>query len=321
MQERQVTLGETTLPARGSVLGAGDAESDRAGRRLCAARGAARSVLDDAACRRIRTPATSCRCCGRTSERRARAAHRAVGSRGDPRTDPGTVYVDDRIREYIVRLGRATRDAGGCGPARAARDDHARHFAAVLSAHPGARPGQRVHRRAHLRASRRREGRFSPMRRATGIVRSIRAQADDVQRGRHLLDDILVGPVADPMIPPHLLRELRYLEIATAEGRSATLGSVRTPAARAAPDSTSISTSPIGRATTCVGSTGTRPPVSTRRTCGRRTRSGSWTSSWRGPVAVDGDRVEPLFEEGSDRPSSPPRCSFRRPPIRSTPVS
>ena len=46
------------------------------------------------------------------------------------------------------------------------------------------------------------------------------------------------------MIPPHVLRELRYIEISTCEDDPQPRGSVRTPAARAAPDSTSISTSP-----------------------------------------------------------------------------
>ena len=45
MQERQVTIADNDLPAAGSVLGAGDAEPGRAGRRLPAARSAARSLL------------------------------------------------------------------------------------------------------------------------------------------------------------------------------------------------------------------------------------------------------------------------------------
>ncbi len=44
MQEHQVTAGGQTLPAGRAVLRAGDAEPDRAGRHLSAARGAARPL-------------------------------------------------------------------------------------------------------------------------------------------------------------------------------------------------------------------------------------------------------------------------------------
>ena len=47
MQERQVTIGDTTLPAARAVPRHGDAEPDRAGGHLPAARGAARSLHAD----------------------------------------------------------------------------------------------------------------------------------------------------------------------------------------------------------------------------------------------------------------------------------
>ena len=69
-----------------------------------------------------------------------------------------TVYVDDKILEYIVRLGRATRDPGERRPRRPARDAAARHLAALLPAPAGARPRHRVPARPHLGAARGREG-------------------------------------------------------------------------------------------------------------------------------------------------------------------
>src|SRR3954462_5651622 len=72
-----------------------------------------------------------------------------------------TVYVDDKILEYIVRLGRATRDpspagrgaarAGHGGAAGTARDAAARHLAALVSASAGAVPRQRLPARPRLR--------------------------------------------------------------------------------------------------------------------------------------------------------------------------
>ena len=61
-----------------------------------------------------------------------------------------TVYVDDKILEYIVRLGRATRDPGSVGRAGSARAAAARHLAALLSAPAGAQPRHRLPARPHL---------------------------------------------------------------------------------------------------------------------------------------------------------------------------
>src|SRR5256885_332921 len=77
------------LPARGSVLGARDAEPGGAGGRLQPARGAARSLLDDAARRLSRSRRKSPHAAGavvRAGDRAARLARRRdVSARGPPR--------------------------------------------------------------------------------------------------------------------------------------------------------------------------------------------------------------------------------------------
>ncbi len=101
------------VPARRSVLGARHAEPGRAGRRLHAARGAARSLLDDAARRlpeRRRGSRHAARAPVGDDDRAARLAGRRRTSCAS--SSAARVFIDDKIYEYIVRLGRATRDAG-----------------------------------------------------------------------------------------------------------------------------------------------------------------------------------------------------------------
>ena len=123
-----------------------------------------------------------------------------------------TVHVDHKILEYIVRLGRATRDPAERRARRSARDAAARHLAALVSAPPGAEPRDRVPARPHLGPARRREGdllrRDAPPHRADG------ARAGGGRGRRHHP----AGPAdggADPMIPEHVMKELRYIEVFT----------------------------------------------------------------------------------------------------------
>ncbi len=135
MQERQVTLAGHDLPARRSVLGAGHAEPGRAGRRLPAARGAARSLLDDAARRTIPSAADELRDAAGANVRPASSssgrvapadvAHAArLHPRPRPRRRPDPrVHRPARARDADTRRRRPAGARGGaaCSASRRAR--------------------------------------------------------------------------------------------------------------------------------------------------------------------------------------------------------
>ena len=117
MQEKQVTIGGTTHRARGAVPRARDAEPDRAGRHVSAARGAGRPLHAQAA-RRL------------SDARRGEGDHAAHGGRRadsgrstsrrrrqilDARRRIAELYMDERIVDYIVDIVHATREPGEAG--------------------------------------------------------------------------------------------------------------------------------------------------------------------------------------------------------------
>ena len=105
MQERQVTIGDTTLPAARSVPGDGDAEPDRAGGHLPAARGAARSLhaddqgrLSDARGRARDHGSHDVARCSRSAERVATPA----GDRRRRAASSARSTSTSKIKDYIV---------------------------------------------------------------------------------------------------------------------------------------------------------------------------------------------------------------------------
>jgi MoxR-like ATPase len=111
MQERQVTLGEETFPARRSVPRAGDAEPDRAGGHLSAARGAGRPLHAQAAVdypTREEERAILDRM-ATTAARRLSAVIGVDDRCWPPRKVVDEIYIDDKVKDYIVALVHATR--------------------------------------------------------------------------------------------------------------------------------------------------------------------------------------------------------------------
>ena len=97
MQERQVTIGDETLPAARAVPRAGDAEPDRAGGHLSAARGAGRPLHAEAPGRLSRRARRS----GRSSTAwRRRASHRPVDAGRRP---PRDILARARARRPDLR--------------------------------------------------------------------------------------------------------------------------------------------------------------------------------------------------------------------------
>ena len=127
------------VPARRSVLGARHAEPGRAGRRLHAARGAARSLLDDAARRLSGARTTKCEMLQATPstvdvERRVTPSDVArirefIRTHGARRRQDPRVHRPARPRDARARRRR---------PRRSARAAAARHLAALVPARAGA---------------------------------------------------------------------------------------------------------------------------------------------------------------------------------------
>ncbi len=117
MQEHQVTIGDETLPAAAAVPGARDPEPDRAGGHLPAARGAGRPLHAEAQ--------------GRLPDRDEELAilERMARTQAVPPIAPvadvaqvmrarqlvDRIYVDDKVKRYIVDLVFATRDPKSAG--------------------------------------------------------------------------------------------------------------------------------------------------------------------------------------------------------------
>jgi MoxR-like ATPase len=106
----------------------------------------------------------------------------------------GCVHVDDRIREYIVRLGRATRDPADAGrPAlreMIALGISPRSYQHILAL---ARVNAFIEKRAYVLPGDVKEILVEAARHR--IVRSIRAQADDVSTDSLLEDIMSVVPI------------------------------------------------------------------------------------------------------------------------------
>ena len=161
MQERQVSIGGSDVPARRPVHGAGDAEPDRARGHLRAAGGAARPLhaqgarhLPDAR-RREAHP----RPVRRAGRRRRTSSRSPTRTRSSARREAlREVHMDDRLRDYIVHLVYATREPESyrmpeLQPAHRVRRLAAREH---LPGAGGARA--RLRQRPRLRRAGRREG-------------------------------------------------------------------------------------------------------------------------------------------------------------------
>ena len=149
----------THLPARRSVLGAGHAEPGRAGRRLPLPE----AQLDRFSMMlRVGYPERS----GRSGDAAGATSATSIWSGKSPRptsrrfatSSARTSTWTTEIREYIVRLGRATRTPGEVGLPALSRGAHPRHLAALLSAHPRAGARHGVPARPRVRAAGGREG-------------------------------------------------------------------------------------------------------------------------------------------------------------------
>ena len=134
MQERQVTIGDKTLPAAGAVPRAGHAEPDRAGGHVPAARGAGRPLHAEAQ-GRLPEPRRRAADHGSHDRRRCRAKVSAARARREQlleaRKVVRDVYMDESVKDYIVDLVFATREpsrrAEGSGAADRVRRVPARH--------------------------------------------------------------------------------------------------------------------------------------------------------------------------------------------------
>ena len=158
MQERQVTLADTTFPLddpfwvlatqnpveQEGVYTLPEAQLDRFSMML--------RVGYPSAGRRSRDAA------GADEPDDDRAAGLAGGRQRAARVHPPTVYIDDKILEYIVAARPGDARSGRRRPRRSARDAAARHLAALVPAHAGAQPRHRVPARPHLGAARGRQG-------------------------------------------------------------------------------------------------------------------------------------------------------------------
>jgi MoxR-like ATPase len=111
MQERQVTIGDTTHPAEQPFLVHGDAEPHRAGGHLPAARGAARPLHADDQGRLPDREDERAIMDRMTSGITVRAEPVATPEEiAEARSVVGQVYIDEKIRDYIVNLVHATRE-------------------------------------------------------------------------------------------------------------------------------------------------------------------------------------------------------------------
>ena len=113
MQEKQVTIGDTDVQAGRAVPRSRDAESDRAGRHLSAARSAGRSLHAEAEDRLSDRDEERqiLDLMARTSnlphrQRRRRRASEIL----DARQVINDIYIDDKVKDYIVDLVCATRE-------------------------------------------------------------------------------------------------------------------------------------------------------------------------------------------------------------------
>ena len=123
MEERQVTVGQTTDPAARSLHGPGHPEPDRAGRHLPPARGADRPLPDEGNGRLPRAPGRDRRSSASSAPKSSRARRDAErGRRRTPATRPislddvfaarreiATLHVAEAIETYIIDLVNATR--------------------------------------------------------------------------------------------------------------------------------------------------------------------------------------------------------------------
>ena len=157
MQERQVTIEGTAHPLDATLHGARDAEPDRAGRHLPAARGAARPL-----------PAQDADRLSAQNEEAEMVKRVTAGQVGDKLNvepvatliKPGTVValqtitaavgLDDKVLDYAVRIVRATRTWTGVAARRwSARRHRARARRARRGADRGARLRHPRRREAH----------------------------------------------------------------------------------------------------------------------------------------------------------------------------
>ena len=235
------------VPLRRSVLGARHAEPGRTGRRLPAARGAARSLLHDAARRLSRATTTKCSMLrhGRRAPRPGtRLAPADVGAH--PRADRGAPsHIDDKIRDYIVRLGRATRAPGRGRAAGSRAAGRAGHVAArrTSTSWRSSRVTAFLHGRDYVLPADVKA--IFPDAARHRIARSVRAEAEDI------VTDTIVARAAGRdtaalaemserrearetlMLPERITRELRYIEMYTAQEDAQSARSAPTPVALA----------------------------------------------------------------------------------------
>ena len=261
MQERQVTLAEQHVSARRPVLGARHAEPGRAGRRLRAARGAARSVLDDAARRLPDGGARSARCSGRTrpdTDRPAACRRRTDVTR--LRTFiRDAVFVDDNAH----RLHRPAPDAPRDIPRRSAGRISRSCSQPGISprsypAHPGAGARDGVHATAG-RYARPSDVKEIFLRRdaAPHHARASAREAENIDA------DASCSASCCARCRSHDPRDghagaAPHRSVDRAQDAHGARRSLHEPPARCRA-STSTSSSPTGRATTCGASTGTSP--------------------------------------------------------------
>src|SRR6185295_1826968 len=143
-----------------------------------------------------------------------RAARVALGRHPPPR-----LHLRRRPRrrqDHGVHRPPRPRDpcAGRSRPRRSARAADARRLAAVVPARPRADTRHRVPPWARLRVAGRRQGDL--LRRVAASHRADRARAGREHRRRRDPARAAAGG-ADSMIPEHVMRELRYIEVYTAK--------------------------------------------------------------------------------------------------------
>ncbi len=226
MQERQVTLADTTFPLddpfwvlatqnpveQEGVYTLPEAQLDRFSMMLRVgypSGGATRSRC----CRSRATDQTrSSGACRRPTSTRLRDVHprRGLRRRQDPR-----LHRPPRPRDARSRGASAAPTSRSCCMLGISPRSY-QHMLAL------ARVTAFLHGRT-LRAARRREGDLPATRRATASRGRVRAQAENIDADA-ILGELLRGG-ADPMIPEHVMRELRYIEVYDRHGRSATSGS------------------------------------------------------------------------------------------------